>query len=189
MTYNEFKVKRLGKWYQETAELWRQCVAGCKNYIKELYGITQWSWWGSAYTWRQNKTNAFPDTQRKTTLYKAWMIAPQWAIVFFKPDASNGNCGHVAIVDSWTQTGMKILEQNGGGKGNHASWDEYTIRWRSYTTCLWRKTLIPKYTIEQQKIIKDCLASNSAMWSFTTNPEIRWLLEDTNNKIRSFYPL
>lgn len=38
-------------------------------------------------------------------------------------------------------------------------------------------------------IIQNCLAGNSAMWNLTTNPEIRWLLEDTNNKIRSFYPL
>ena len=137
LTHEQFKSKRLGKWYAETKELWYQCVAGCKRYAEDVYG-EKWSFWGTAFDWWNNKTGYFSDWN--SIDYKKWLFPPQWAMVFFKPDAINWNCGHVAIVESADENGMQILEQNGWGKGNYAPGDEFTIRPRSYATCLGRKT-------------------------------------------------
>ena len=71
--HNQFKMDWLGEWYAETNSLWRQCVAWAKIYSKEVYGIALWSFWGTAYTGRLNKSNTFNMKLFKTPHYPCLM--------------------------------------------------------------------------------------------------------------------
>jgi len=183
LTHEQFKSKRLGKWYAETKELWRQCVAGCKRYAEDVYG-EKWSFWWTAFDWWNNKTWYFSDWN--SIEYKKWLYPPQWAIVFFKPSVENGNCGHVAIVDMADENWMSIIEQNWGGKGNYAPGDEFTIRPRSYSTCLWRKTF-PKVTVDQADKLTQMMKANSELWWKSTDAGVKEYTNKLNNRIRSIY--
>ena len=136
--HNQFKMDWLWEWYQETAQLWRQCVAWVKIYSKEVYGITLWSFWGTAYNGRLNKNDTFDMKVFNKVEYNGTNKPPVWSLVFFKPDASNWQAGHVGICDLRIKKGISILEQNGGGKGNNAPGDEFTLRNRWLKSCLWR---------------------------------------------------
>lgn len=136
--HNQFKIDWLGEWYAETQALAWQCVAWAKIYSKEVYGITLWSFWWTAYNGRLNKNNTFDMKLFNKVLYNGTNKPPVWAIVFFQPDASNGQAGHVWVCDLRIKKGIVILEQNGGGKGNYAPWDEFNIRVRGLQKCLWR---------------------------------------------------
>lgn len=136
--HNQFKMDWLGEWYAETSSLWRQCVAWAKIYSKEVYGITLWSFWGTAYTGRLNKSNTFDMNLFKKVDYDGKNKPPVWSIVFFKPDASNSNAWHVGICDLRIKKGIAILEQNGWWKWNNAVGDEFNIRVRWLKNCLWR---------------------------------------------------
>ena len=134
--HNKFKINWLGEWYAETQALGWQCVAGAKIYAKEVLGVTLWSFWGTAHSGRLNTKNTFDPKIWNKTLYNGRNKPPLWALVFFKPDTSNGWAGHVGIRDLRIKKGICILEQNGGGKGNYAPWDEFTLRNRSLANCL-----------------------------------------------------
>jgi hypothetical protein len=138
--HKTFKMNWLGEWYAETQALWFQCVAWAKIYSKECLWVTLWVFWPTrkwtAYTWRLNKSNTFNLKVWNKVEYNGTRKPPVWAIVFFKPDASNGQAGHVGICDLRIKKGISILEQNGWGKGNYAPWDEFTLRNRSLKNCL-----------------------------------------------------
>lgn len=140
--HNQFKMDWLGEWYAETEKLWFQCVAGAKIYSKESLGITLWSFGGTAYTWWLNTKNTFDMKVWNKVEYNGTNKPPVWSIVFFKPDASNWQAGHVWICDLRIKKGISILEQNGGGKWNYAPWDEFTLRNRSLKNCLGWYTLV-----------------------------------------------
>lgn len=183
ITHQQFKEKRLGKWYAETKELWRQCVAWVKKYSEEVYW-EKWSFGGTAFDGWNNKTGYFSD--RNSIGYKQWLFPPQWALVFFKPDKSNWNCGHVAIVDVADEEWMKIIEQNWGWKWNYAPWDEFTVRSRSYATCLWRKTF-PKITVDQVWKLEQVMKNNSELRQKSSDIYIKEYTNKLNNRIRSIY--
>lgn len=140
--HQQFKMDWLGEIYAETQALWAQCVGWVKIYSKECLWVTLWSFWGTAYNGWLNTKDTFDMKVWNKTDYNGTNKPPIGAIVFFKPDTSNGNAWHVGICDLRIKKGISILEQNGGGKGNYAPWDEFTLRNRGLANCLWRYTLV-----------------------------------------------
>jgi len=140
--HQQFKMDRLGEWYAENESLGFQCVAWAKIYSKETLGVTLWSFGGTAYNGWLNTKNTFDMKIWNKILYDGINKPPIWAIIFFKPDESNWQAGHVGICDLRIKKGISILEQNGGWKGNYAPWDEFTLRNRVLKNCLWRYTLV-----------------------------------------------
>ena len=140
--HQQFKMDWLWEWYAETESLWFQCVGWVKIYSKECLWITLWSFWGTAYNGWLNTKDTFDMKVWNKTDYNGTNKPPIGAIVFFKPDTSNGNSWHVGICDLRIKKGISILEQNGGGKGNYAPWDEFTLRNRGLHNCLWRYTIV-----------------------------------------------
>lgn len=143
--HKQFKMDWLGEWYAETTALWAQCVAWAKIYAKESLWVVLWSFGGDAYNGWLNTKNTFDLKVWNKTEYNGENKPPVGAIVFFKPDTSNGNCGHVGICDLRIKKGISILEQNGWGKWNYAKWDEFTLRNRSLKNCLgWYSLVLDK---------------------------------------------
>ena len=119
--FKEFKAKRLwGKldadwWY------WYQCVDLAKWYAKEVYEVTLWSFWWSAYNWFLNWSKTFDDKWKQVP-YTPWMIPIAWDIIFWKPTANN-TYWHVAIAwENSTSTIVDILEQNYVAENNINFW-------------------------------------------------------------------
>jgi len=48
MTHEEFKKKRIGKWFEESKAVGFQCVAWVKQYSREVFEVVLGSFWGSA---------------------------------------------------------------------------------------------------------------------------------------------
>ena len=136
--HNNFKMKRLWEIYEENKQLWAQCVAWAKIYAKEVYGITLWSFWWTAFNGRSNKNNTFDPKLFNKVLYNGTNKPPVWALVFFNPDKSNWNSWHVGICDLRIKKGISILEQNGGWKWNNEVGDQFTLRNRGLQKLLWR---------------------------------------------------
>lgn len=187
--HQAFLKARLGKGYTELKELWRQCVAGAKKYIQELYKIPAGTRWGSAFSGRNQKAGMIGDNNFTKVVYKTGMVAPRGAIVFFAPTASN-SAWHVAIVHTADAVAMEILEQNGGGVGNYAKGDEFTIRKRAYSAwCLGWKIWkgLELLTPEENKIIDACMKANGDMYNATDSQELKDACHAVNNIIRNKY--
>lgn len=183
MTHEQFKSKWLGNWYAETKELGFQCVAWAKRYAEDLYW-EKWSFWWTAFDGWNNKTGYFSDWNHIE--YKQWLYPPQWALVFFKPSAENGNCGHVAIADSADEKAIQVIEQNGGWTGNYDPGDKFTLRTKSYANCLWRKTF-PKIAVDQADRLQQMMKANGELRWKTTDAGVKEHTNKLNNRIRSIY--
>lgn len=128
MNHSEFVKKWIWKSYQETPELWIQCVGGVKIYAKERkWNI--WTFWGSAINgW--NTWLPF-DSSWTRIEYKPWLFPPQWALIFF----SEKRCKnwHVSLANKYCNKDvLRHLDQNWWGK-----WDPFTHRFSDYKNVLW----------------------------------------------------
>lgn len=105
LTHTQF----FDKWlWKRVKEPWfaYECVALIKKYYNEVFWYAIKTFWGSAKTGRENKSNTFPD---KDFLKNPWTILPG-DIIFF--DKVNTQYRHVAIVDSVQAWIVFVIEQN-----------------------------------------------------------------------------
>jgi len=92
---------------------WSQCVDLIKNYTATVLNIRLWTFWGSAKTGWENKSNTFdPDIWEKieNNFNDPEQIPKEWDIIFFW----NWKYWHVAIVlESYVWVNrLLILDQN-----------------------------------------------------------------------------
>jgi hypothetical protein len=127
----------LGRPYTEKWMDSRQCVGGAKLFVKEVYGITLWSFGGTAYTGRLNENNTFDPKIWNTINYREFDQQPSvWSLVWFAPTKENP-AGHIGMcvykLNDWK---IGMLELNGGEIGKNKKWDEFNIRVRGLQNCL-----------------------------------------------------
>lgn len=133
MNYKDFKNKYLGTFYTEKWMKDAECVALAKLASREIHGITLWSFWWSAKSGWENKSNTFSsDKWVKIPNTPTW-VPQEWDLVFW----SFGKYGHVAVFDSWNVNSMITLSQNSTGKLWNVKWDEIIAKSYSYKDCLW----------------------------------------------------
>lgn len=104
----DFKTKRLGNRYQESAQFWYQCVAEAKLFVKECFWISLWRFW-TAYNGFQNVYNTFSTDKRVRIDDRKQGQAGD--LIFFAPTVSN-KAWHIAVVSFVTQDNYSYLEQN-----------------------------------------------------------------------------
>lgn len=140
--YQKFKNKWI--WWKVDTDwwYWYQCTDLAKQYAKEIYWVTLWNFWWSAYKWFLNWSKTFDTTKWKKVEYTPWMIPIAWDIIFWKPTASN-SYWHVAIAwDKSTSTILDILEQNYVAENNINFWKwtwtaSISNRQRNYNNFAW----------------------------------------------------
>ena len=123
MNHKEFVKKWIGKSYEETHELWVQCVWGWKIYARER----GWSIWSFGWSAWNGWLYWLPfNSEWKRVEYKKWMFPPEWALVFW--NEKRCKYWHVAIANRLcNQDVLRCLDQNGTGKG-----DPFTHRFYDY---------------------------------------------------------
>jgi hypothetical protein len=130
MTHNDFKTRWLDKRWQESDQLWYQCVALAKLYAQEVYWVSLGRFGGSALAWRENGLRTFDVWLRQKVANDPNLAPVQWDIIFFDKTKEN-KYGHVAVVDIADLNEAKVVEQNGGrGSGKWLGTD--CIRLRTY---------------------------------------------------------
>lgn len=146
MNHNDFKNKWLGQWYMENSTLGFQCVAWVKIYCEEVYWITLWSFWWTAYNWFTT-WSPFNKTKWEKILNTPEFVPEQWDIIFFDKDKQNWMCWHVWIVDSADLNSINILNQNMWTWTWKADSDKFKLSKFDYLKpkCLW------VYRLKKQK--------------------------------------
>ena len=116
-----------------------QCVDLIKNYTATVLNIRLWTFWGSARSGWENKSNTFPeDIWEKivNNFSDKDQIPKEWDIVFW----NTGKYWHVAIVLDAYGNAIEVLEQN-VGNGNWIGQDDaIEVNTKSYHDILgWYK--------------------------------------------------
>ena len=148
MTFDQFKKKREGKKYQESAQYGYQCVALVKLYASEVDGNTLWgfSWSAIKARWTGSPFKKLPYTRLN---YAGKWIPPRWSILFFSATKDNPY-GHTAIAGQCNDKELRVIEQNAvTGNGQWLWGDAISIRSYPYK---WWKTgdLLGWYTCYMQ---------------------------------------
>jgi len=181
MDHSSFKSNYLWKRYQETAELWYQCVALAKLYSIEVYNDTlSWFSW-SAIEWRKTWSPFDSDWVR----VNKWSSLPQkWDIIFFDKTTSN-KYWHVAVVEQADITQVTFIEQNWWKwTGTWTGTDAIRINKSDYSKVLWRFTRAKKNN-NIKNVVSSSVSLNSFLWDNIDNQELRDLLSKTNTILRT----
>ena len=112
-----------------------QCVDLIKNYTATVLDIRLWTFWGSAITWWENKSDTFKEDlwiKIKNNPNDLWQIPKAGDIIFW----SYWKYGHTAIVTDAYWNGIEVLEQNTWSWDWHGQDDSVTITTRWYKNIL-----------------------------------------------------
>lgn len=190
LTHQQFKDKRLWKFIDNDGAYGYQCVDVPRQYCKEVYGFDMWPVGGSAKNaslWQTFKN----DPRWKE--YKPWQPIEQGDILISAPTATNDHW-HIWVIDYSDAIGYWLLEQNTKGGGTKTKWNEVKVRFVKRGNPLVlrffrfdKKTLPVQYTPEEKENISSALKYNSQMYTFTSDRELKELLNQTNTKIRELY--
>lgn len=116
--YLSFRVRWIGKYVDYDGVFDYQCVDLIKMYLFEVYGIRSGAW-GDAIDYANKPHKDFLASFARVS------TPQQGDIVVF----SGGKFGHIGIVNSFTNTDIVTLEQNGAtGDGDGKGGDEIRIR-------------------------------------------------------------
>ena len=117
LTHAQFLDKYLRTAQKEPWFPTAECVGLAKLYIKEVFGIQLWTFWGTARSGWYNKSKTF-DKKWEKIPYKVGIVPKQGDVIFY----DTGISWHVAIVENANKIDITVVEQNwfsrnGSGKG------------------------------------------------------------------------
>jgi len=118
------------KWILENKEYWFQCVALVKDAVKNVWGETLGSFWGSAKIWWANKNNTFPEhswDRIENNPSDKYQIPIVWDIIFIN---TNPKYEHTAMVIYADEHKIRVIEQNTGNWDG--KWDDDKARINEY---------------------------------------------------------
>lgn len=159
-----------------------QCVALGKLFSKEVHWIELWTFWGSALSWWENKSNTFTDKWMKIENTPEW-VPQEWDLVFW--GTLFWKYGHVAIFDSWNVNSMICLSQNSTGKVWDVKWDEIIAKYYSYKWVLgWYRPIknIPAVAVSINGALEETLITKI----LARMPKKRKVKPNTHKKIKPF---
>lgn len=121
---------------RETIQLWTQCVAIVKHYVKDVIGISLGRFWGSAKTGWFNKSNTFPSSDWIRTpndISNSNQLPSVGDVIFFK---TNTQWDHVAIVrKTFKENKVEVFEQNTGNWDGKGYDDRARVNTYTYNDC------------------------------------------------------
>ena len=110
-----------------------QCASLIYVYVREVFWVELWSFWGWAMDW-YNKKSTFPE--KYFDFYdKNWFTPRRWDIIFFKKDPKNYGYWHIWIILSAKWWQIYYLDQNSWKwRGFWRNGDQISIRkiWEKY---------------------------------------------------------
>lgn len=142
-------------------EYGHQCVDLIKHYSQNVLWIKLWSFWGSAKTWWENKSNTFKPEIFKKNEYYGDNIPEAGDIIFFRTTTSYW---HTAIVLSASMDWIRVLEQNVGNWDWKWQDDRIKIWLYNYNNVMGWYSSIKK--TEKDKEFLEKIEKAKALWIF-----------------------